>query len=130
MMSLVAVEIALSGEERDRLEVIVRSPTSEQRMVTRARVVLGAAEGKPNRQIAGDVGLSQRKVGVWRTTSSTSSRGRGGSLTSRGRRGVRYRNEVIDLARAGKKIEATRQYVRMTGVSLPQAKAAIDALGG
>lgn len=38
-------------------------------------------------------------------------------------------DEVVDLARAGKKIEATRQYVRMTGVSMSQAKAAIDALG-
>lgn len=65
-MPLVAVEITLTDEERDTLAGIVRSPTSEQRMVTRARVVLAAAEGKPNRQIAGEVGLSQRKVGVWR----------------------------------------------------------------
>ena len=38
-------------------------------------------------------------------------------------------DEVVDLVRAGKKIEATRQYVRMAGVSLLQAKAAIEALG-
>jgi transposase len=56
----------LSDEERESLLAIVRSPTSEQRMVTRARVVLAAAEGKPNRQIAREVGLSERKVGVWR----------------------------------------------------------------
>jgi transposase len=65
-MPLVAVAITLSDEERGALEGIVRSATSEQRMVTRARVVLAAGEGKPNRQIAREVGLSQRKVGVWR----------------------------------------------------------------
>ncbi len=65
-MPLVAVGITLSDEERATLSGIVRSPRSEQRMVTRARVVLAAAEGKPNRRIAGEVGLSERKVGVWR----------------------------------------------------------------
>jgi transposase len=66
IMPLVAVEIRLSDEERATLEEIVRALSSEQRMVTRARVVLAAADGKPNRQIAREVGLSERKVGVWR----------------------------------------------------------------
>jgi transposase len=65
-MPLVAVGIELSDEERAALLAIVRSPRSEQRMVTRARVVLAAADGIPNRRIARDVGLSERKVGVWR----------------------------------------------------------------
>lgn len=65
-MPLVAVEIELNDDQRGSLEAIVRSPCSEQRMVTRARVVLAAADGMPNRQIAGQVGLSERKVGVWR----------------------------------------------------------------
>jgi transposase len=66
IMAFVAVSITLTDEERASLEEIVRAPTSEQRMVTRARVVLAAAEGKPNRQIAREVALSERKVGVWR----------------------------------------------------------------
>jgi transposase len=66
IMSLVAVGILLADEQRASLEAIVRSPRSEQRMVTRARVVLAAAEGIPNRRIAGEVGLSERKVGMWR----------------------------------------------------------------
>ena len=65
-MPLVAVGIELSDEERALLLAIVRSLRSEQRMVTRARVVLAAAEGLPNRRIAREVGLSERKVGVWR----------------------------------------------------------------
>jgi transposase len=66
IMPLVAVGIELSDEERESLLAIVRSPRSEQRMVTRARVVLAAADGTPNRRIAREVGLSERKVGVWR----------------------------------------------------------------
>ena len=61
VMAFKAVEIELSVDERAALEEIVRAPTSEQRMVTRARVVLLAAEGKPNRQIAPEVGLSEQK---------------------------------------------------------------------
>jgi transposase len=67
IVAWVAVEIVLSEPERSELERVVRSTRSEQRMVTRARVVLAAADGKPNRQIAREVGLSERKVGVWRT---------------------------------------------------------------
>lgn len=66
IVAWVAVEIGLSEEERAALERVVRSSSSEQRMVTRARVVLAAAEGKPSRVIAREVGLSERKVGVWR----------------------------------------------------------------
>ncbi len=65
-MAFVAVQVALSVEERARLEAVVAAPTSEQRMARRARVVLLAAEGWPNRRIAGAVGLSAHKVGQWR----------------------------------------------------------------
>lgn len=65
-MAFVAVSITLTDEERATLEETVRASRSEQRMVVRARVVLLAADGKPNRQIAREVGLSERKVGVWR----------------------------------------------------------------
>lgn len=42
-MPFKAMEITLSDRERATLEEIVRSPTAEQRMVKRARVVLAAA---------------------------------------------------------------------------------------
>jgi transposase len=61
-----AVEIELSDDERAALQAIASSPTSEQRMALRARVVLAAAEGLPNRRIARRVGLSAHKVGQWR----------------------------------------------------------------
>ena len=38
-------------------------------------------------------------------------------------------DEVLDLVRAGKKVQAAMTYARPAGISAPQAKAAIDALG-
>lgn len=64
MWSLEPLEITKA--ERQRLEHIVRAHKSPQRLVRRARVVLLAAYGWPNRQIAPEVGLSENSVGVWR----------------------------------------------------------------
>ena len=58
--------LVLSGEQRAELERIVRASTSEQRLVTRARVGLFADEGVGNEGIAERVGLSPHKVGKWR----------------------------------------------------------------
>jgi transposase len=59
--------VVLTREEREQLEALVRRPTSPQRTATRARIVLRAAEGASNRQIAGEVGMSELRVGGWRT---------------------------------------------------------------
>jgi len=58
--------LEISVEERGELERRVRAHTSAQRAVKRARLVLLAAEGIPNRQIAAVVGMSEQYVGVWR----------------------------------------------------------------
>ena len=65
-MSRSAVNVVLSEQERVSLERLVSAPTSEQRMVVRARVVLRAAAGETNAEIAPAVGLSAHKVGQWR----------------------------------------------------------------
>lgn len=62
-----AREIVLGDEERVELERIVCASTSEQRMVQRARVVLLAAAGETNAEIAPQVWLSAHKVSKWRT---------------------------------------------------------------
>jgi transposase len=61
-----AVAVELSDEQRAQLERIVRAQRSEQRLVKRARVVLLAAKGLTNEEIARVVGLSAHKVGKWR----------------------------------------------------------------
>jgi transposase len=66
MVARRAVEIVLSEEQRAQLERIVRAPTSEQRLVRRARVVLLSEKGLTNEEIAKLVDLSAHKVGKWR----------------------------------------------------------------
>jgi transposase len=61
-----AVEVRLSPEERAVLEARLRAPTTEQRQVFRARIVLLAAEGRSTRSIAGEIGTMPRTVSCWR----------------------------------------------------------------
>ena len=48
------------------LEQVVRASRSPQALATRARVVLAAAEGRSNRQIATDLGVTRTLVQAWR----------------------------------------------------------------
>ena len=61
-----AAKVVLEDEERKSLERIVRSPTSAQREVRRARVVLLAAEGLANDRIAERLEMGVNTVGRWR----------------------------------------------------------------
>jgi transposase len=61
-----AAEVRLSPEDRLVLEACVRAPTSEQRDVLRARIVLLAAEGRSTRSIARTVATMPRTVSLWR----------------------------------------------------------------
>lgn len=61
-----APQIELSAEERQTLERITRSPSAEQREVTRARIVLLAAEGQRNEQIQRRLRVSKPVVVKWR----------------------------------------------------------------
>src|SRR6516165_5246465 len=58
--------VDVSAEDRRELERIVRASSSEVRMVERARIVLCAAEGKTDEEIAGEVGCSLPTVVKWR----------------------------------------------------------------
>src|SRR5829696_9799056 len=53
-------------DDRPILEGRVRSGTVEARAAKRARIVLLAAEGRSNREIAGLVDLHYNQVGLWR----------------------------------------------------------------
>lgn len=59
--------VVLNREERHQLEVIVRSPTSAQRDVLRARIVLLAGDGKRNDEIQQTLGVSKPVVVKWRS---------------------------------------------------------------
>ena len=60
-----ATPIDLTADERNHLEAIVRKSTSSQRAVTRADIVLLAAEDSPNTAIAEELGISRTTVVMW-----------------------------------------------------------------
>jgi len=65
-----AVEIELSEEEEGRLRAVLRTPSASQQQALRAKIVLRAAEGATNTQIAAEVGVSLSTVGLWRRSFS------------------------------------------------------------
>jgi transposase len=58
--------LVITDEERAELQRRVRAHTTPRRAAKRARIVLLAAEGVPNRQIAPIVGMNQHTVAHWR----------------------------------------------------------------
>jgi hypothetical protein len=58
--------IELSDEDQRRLEALTRKGTAEARMVERARIVLAAAAGVNNADIADDLAIALNTVIKWR----------------------------------------------------------------
>jgi len=61
-----ACQITLTDADRTTLERWSRGRSTQARLVTRARVVLAAAEGKENKDIAAELNLSRGAVARWR----------------------------------------------------------------
>lgn len=57
--------IELSGSDRNALLKIVKSPTSQQRMVDRARIILCRADGMSQAETAKEVSVRQSVVSKW-----------------------------------------------------------------
>jgi transposase len=67
MPSPIAVLIELSGTEREQLEAWARRPSSAQALAQRSRIVLAAAEGLKNVEIAERLGVTRPMVTKWRS---------------------------------------------------------------
>jgi len=65
-MKLEAVKVRLRRGDRAVLEARVRAPTTAQRDVLRARIVLLSASGRSTRSIAAEVKAMPRIVSLWR----------------------------------------------------------------
>jgi len=65
-MPRVAPEIALSIQARAELLRLARAPSTPQAVALRARLVLAAAEGFSNQQIAAGFEVTVNTVGKWR----------------------------------------------------------------
>lgn len=63
----VAPVIILSYEEKKQLEQLSRGKRTEVRIAERARIILLAADGCQNDEIAARLGVSKPTVGLWRT---------------------------------------------------------------
>jgi putative transposase len=61
-----ATTIVLNEKEQRELIQITKRHRSEQQAVVRARIVLSAAEGRSNAQIAREVGVNVDTVRLWR----------------------------------------------------------------
>ena len=59
-------QLVLDDEAREHLERIVRAPTSAQRDVLRARMILLSLEGLTNQAIGQELGVTGHTVGKWR----------------------------------------------------------------
>jgi transposase len=57
----------LADDERERLQAWARRPKSAQRLALRARIVLAAAQGKANIEVAAALRISLPTVGKWRS---------------------------------------------------------------
>lgn len=65
-MARAARAIELSEAEVRELRAVLRTPSAPQQQALRARIVLRAAEGATNTQIAAEAGVSLPTVGLWR----------------------------------------------------------------
>jgi transposase len=62
----VATTVTLTEEQRTQLQRWARGRSTPSRLVLRAKIVLLAAEGKRNDEIAALLGCTRRTVGTWR----------------------------------------------------------------
>ena len=65
-MPFVATAIKLSVEVKEILSGFARSRTLPLSQIERAKIVLAASEGKNNREIADNLGITQEKASNWR----------------------------------------------------------------
>ena len=63
----VAPQITLDDEQRKTLQRWSRGQSTPARLVLRAKIVLLAAKGKQNKDIAAELGVDRSIVGRWRS---------------------------------------------------------------
>jgi hypothetical protein len=65
-MARLAPQVKLSEAQRTTLEELSRSRQVPHSLVQRAKIVLGAAAGKSNTEMSGELGLVEETIGLWR----------------------------------------------------------------
>lgn len=62
----IAPQLTLNADQRSRLEAVVRSRKLPARLIERSRIVLLAATGKQNKEIAVELSMTPEKAARWR----------------------------------------------------------------
>jgi transposase len=60
------IPLTLAGDERAQLVTLIRRPKTAQRLALRARIVVAAADGCSNTDIAAALRVTLPTVGKWR----------------------------------------------------------------
>lgn len=94
-MPRVAPVVSLSPAAKAALDQLVRSPSTGQGLAQRSRIVLAAASGKSNQQIAGELGIPEVTVSKWRRC-----------FASHGLEGLR------DAPRSGRPVKHSQQVIQ------------------
>ena len=112
----VAKPIELSDDERATLKSWERGRTTQARRVQRAKIVLLAADGKLNDEIAQELGIGKDTVGRWRLRfASNRVAGIEKDLPRGGRKPTaraRVESKIIELVTRGKPRDATHWSTR------------------
>ena len=95
--------IALTGEERQGLEALARRHTTGQQVALRARIVLAAADGRNNAEIARALGVEVETARLWR--------GRWLGLQPTALADLSVAERLADAPRSGKPAEITAEQV-------------------
>jgi transposase len=121
----VAAKINLSEAQREELERQARSRTTTVRLAARAKMILMAAEGKQDQQIAQQLGIARQTVARWRSRFLAS--GVAGIEKDAPRPGrkpkiaTRRVQKVVSMTTQEKPVDAThwstRSMARATGLS-------------
>ena len=108
-------ELMLNEEEQKRLEALVHRHTTPQQLAKRGRMILGAAAGKRNAEIARELGVSVDTVRSWR--------GRWISLQGVPLTELSVAERLTDVPRPGKPSQITaQQRCQMLAMACDQPK--------
>jgi len=108
-------ELTVSQEEQSRLEELVRKHSTPQHLAKRGRMVLAAAEGKSNAEMAGELGVSGDTLRSWR--------GRWVSLQAVPLTELSVAQRLTDAPRPGKPSQITaEQRCQMVALACEQPK--------
>ena len=58
--------VTVDPADKEKLELLARRPKTAQRVALRSKIILGAAEGESNQEIARRLGVTGATVGKWR----------------------------------------------------------------